>query len=254
MSPPRHGKSRWASISSLGIFSSGLPERIYMQRFTLLLTVTMFSLAAVMLAQPGHTAGSGGMDDFDPNSEGLSAEERSAAAYNAGLRHRDRALKHEARAAKAGGEQARKHALNKAQSEFEKAVAKQGEAIKLDPQNYRAANELGFALRKRGAYQKAIGAYNFALMINPEFHQATEYRAEAFLALGNFDKTRAAYMQLFRNAPDLADQLMARLETWVAEHQSSATPTEAEFIAWVQERRALAKVTADLSANNTRSW
>ena len=224
-----------------------------MHRLTSIFTA-LFIFTAMTFANLGHAAGSGGMDDFDPNSEGLSAAQRSAAAYNAGLQYRDRALKHEARAAKASSEEARSRALQKAQAEFDKAVAKQGEAIKLDPQNYRAANELGFALRKRGHYQKAIGAYNFALMINPDFHQATEYRAEAYLALGMFDKTRAAYMQLFRNAPELAEQLMTRLEAWVAEHQTQATATQSAFIAWVMERRQLAKVTADLSANNTRSW
>ena len=51
--------------------------------------------------------------------------------------------------------------------------------MKIYPQNYKAANELGYALRKSGDYRKAIGAYNYALEINPNFHQATEYRGEA---------------------------------------------------------------------------
>ena len=70
------------------------------------------------------------------------------------------------RAAKAGEPAARDKALAKAQKAYKQAVGKQGEAIKLDPQNYQAANELGFALRKTGDYRKALGAYNFALQIN----------------------------------------------------------------------------------------
>ncbi len=201
-----------------------------------------------------HAAGSGGMDDFDPTAAGKTPEERSAQAFHAGIKHRDRALKYEARAAKAEDPKTRDRALAKAQQEYTKAVTKQGEAIKLYPQNYQAANELGFALRKTGDFRKAIGAYNFALGINPDYHPATEYRAEAFLALGMFDRTRKSYMHLFRNDRDLADQLMRRIEAWIAERDEHPDQNEAAFIAWAEERMQLAKITADLSMNNTRSW
>jgi len=201
-----------------------------------------------------HAAGSGGNDDFEPNTRGLSTEQRSAKAFRAGIKHRDRALKHEARAAKATSEKARAKSLAKAQKEFKKAITKQGEAIKIDPQNYKAANELGFALRRTGDYRKAIGAYNFALEVNPNYHQATEYRGEAFLALGMLQQAQGAYMQLFRNDRALADQLMQRIEEWAAERGDEATEAEAEFIAWAKERRRLAEITADLSMNNTRTW
>lgn len=219
-------------------------------------TLAHFPMAICLLlgAQWTFAAGSGGNDDFDPNSRGLSAEQRSAKAFRAGLKHRDRALKHEARAAKVSSDKARTKALAKAQKEYKKAINKQGEAIKLYPQNYKAANELGFALRKTGDYRKAIGAYNFALEVNPNYHQATEYRGEAFLALGMLQQAQSAYMQLFRNDRALADQLMQRIDEWAAQRGDDATAAEVEFIAWARERKRLAKITADLSMNNTRTW
>ena len=207
-----------------------------------------------LTGQVAHAAGSGGMDDFDPDTAGQTPQERSAQAFQAGLKHRDRALKHEARAARTENQTTRDKAMAKAKHEYKKAVTKQGEAIRLFPQNYQAANELGFALRKTGDFRKAIGAYNFALGINPDYHQAAEYRAEAFLALGMLDRTRESYMHLFRNDRDLADQLMHRIEDWIAERGGQADETEAAFIAWAKERMRLAAVTTDLSSNNTRSW
>ncbi len=215
----------------------------------------VFITVALLLSGPfSFAAGSGGHDDFDPNPRGLSVEQRSGKAFRAGIKHRDRALKHEARAAKASTDSARDKALAKAQKEYKKAITKQGEAIKIYPQNYKAANELGFALRKTGDYRKAIGAYNFALEVNPNFHQATEYRGEAFLALGMLQQTQNAYMHLFRNDRALADQLMQRIDEWVTEKGAEVSEAEANFIAWAQERKRLAKITADLSMNNTRTW
>ena len=102
--------------------------------------------------------------------------------------------------------------------------------------------------------RKAIGAYNYALEINPNFHQATEYRGEAFLALGMYERTKQSYMQLFRNERELADQLMITFDSWVEEKNGSLEGAEVEFAAWVAERKRMAKITTDLSKNNTRSW
>ena len=146
----------------------------------------------------------------------------------AGIRERDRALKQEARAAKAKTDKKRDKALAKAQKFYEKAANKQREAVQYNPRNYKALNEWGYALRKTGDYRKAIGAYNLALEINPNFHQATEYRGEAFLALGYLNETKQSYMILFRNDRELADQLMQTIQTWVNEKSSTATESATE--------------------------
>ena len=178
----------------------------------------------------------------------------AAKAFKTGIKHRDRALKLEARAAAATTDKARKKLTDKASKSFSKAVTKQGEALKLDPQNYQAANELGYALRKTGDFRKAIGAYNYALDINPEFHQATEYRAEAYLALGMYDKTQDAYMTLFREEPALANQLMSSIDVWHQNNGDNLSEDAQAFAQWAEERKRLAKITGDLSSNNTRSW
>jgi tetratricopeptide (TPR) repeat protein len=199
-------------------------------------------------------AGSGAGSSASTTTRGFSPAEISAKAFRTGIKHRDRALSLEAKADKASSEKARDKALGKAQKAFQKAVNKQGEALKLDPQNYKAANELGYALRKTGDFRKAIGAYNYALDINPNFHAATEYRAEAYLALGMYEKTQRAYMKLFRDDRELASELMAAIDKWRLNIADASTDSELRFLKWVDERKRLAEITNNLSSNNTRSW
>jgi tetratricopeptide (TPR) repeat protein len=217
--------------------------------------VLCLAITGASLPNPALAAGSGGGSDdsYSSNSRGLSPAQRSGKEFRAGLKHRDRALNFETKAAKAKSEKSRDKLLAKAHKEFIKAVDKQGEAVRLYPQNYKAANELGFALRKTGDYRKAIGAYNYALEINPNFHAATEYRAEAFLALGLLDQTKNAYMQLFRNDRGLAAQLMERFDEWLTA-KDKMNAAEAEFAAWIAERKRIAKITDDLSMRSTRTW
>jgi len=202
------------------------------------------------------SGGGGGMDSgsYSSNGRSLTPAQISGKAFRSGLKHRDRALKYEAKAAKAKSEKSRDKSLAKAQKAYKKAIEKQAEAVRIFAENYKAANELGFALRKTGDYRKAIGAYNYALELNPNFHPATEYRGEAFLALGLYDQTKQSYMQLFRNDRTLADQLMVVINTWVEEKGDGLEPAEEEFVFWVNERKRLAQITSDLSMNNTRSW
>ena len=57
-------------------------------------------------------------------------------------------------------------------------------------------------------------------------------------------------MILFRNRPELAEQLMVEIEAWNA-HQE--TPDE-QTSAWIKERRTLAGVNSNLSSANARDW
>ncbi len=215
-----------------------------------LLGACMISLMSSFALAAGSSAGSVSNSATD----GQDPVEMAARAFKTGIKHRDRALKLEARAAEASSEKARAKLTAKANKSFNKAVTKQGEALKLDPQNYQAANELGYALRKIGNFRKAIGAYNYALDINPEFHQATEYRAEAYLALGLYDKTQRAYMKLFREEPALAEQLMTSIDTWHQANSDDLSEDAQTFAKWAEERKRLARVTGDLSSNNARTW
>ena len=221
------------------------------------IAICLITLGIVGIAPISFAAGSGGGGgsfSTGPTESTLTPEQQSERAFKQGVKHRDRALKQETKAADATSEKKRTKALARAEKEFQKAIKRQGQALSLNPKNYKAANELGYALRKTGDFRKAIGAYNYALEINPEFHQATEYRAEAFLALGYYELAQEAYMTLFRADRALADELMAAFETWQASNTEGLNESQTAFVSWVEERKKLAQATQDLSMNNTRTW
>ncbi len=228
-----------------------------MRRSTILLAplvvCTVLALNASHVLAAGSGGGGGSLSSSSAPARNLSPEELSDKAMRAGIRQRDKALKQEKKAGSAKSEKARNKALARAEKAYKKAIDKQGEALRHNPNNYKAANELGFALRKTGDYRKAIGAYNYSLKINPNFTQAIEYRGEAFLALGFYDQAKNAYLTLFRNDRELADLLMTKLETWAAT-KTDKSEAEAQFAGWIEERSRLAKATADLSMNNVRDW
>jgi hypothetical protein len=60
-------------------------------------------------------------------------------------------------------------------------------------------------------------------------------------------------MILFRADPELAQQLMTAMDTWLTE-QSEQTESVAELAAWVEERKNLANISQDLSQNTARQW
>ncbi len=220
------------------------------------ITLTAITLLAAVFATTGSfAAGSSGGGDISNVSSATpkTPEQIANGHYKAGLKHKKKAWKNEAKAAKYDDERKREKYLARAQKSYGKAVAKQTEALKFYPAHYEAANELGYALRKTGDYKKAIGAYNYALKINPKFYQAIEYRGEALLALGLIGNAKQDYMQLFRGDRELAQQLMLAMVTWF-ESQEPQTDSVTEFGTWISERQTLAKMTQDLSANNARGW
>jgi tetratricopeptide (TPR) repeat protein len=214
--------------------------------------IVVLSLTAI--TSISHAAGTPAEEDYGSELQGQTWEERAEDAFQAGLRHRDRGLRFESEAEKANNDSLRHEMNEKAQQAFRSAVEEQGDALRMQPQHYEAANELGFALRKQGKFRKAIGAYNYALGINADFHAAAEYRGQAYLALGMFEQSKRAYMHLFRQERSLADQLMIAFESWVHGRHDDLDQDQAEFAAWVAHRKQLANATADLSANNSRNW
>ena len=65
-----------------------------------------------------------------------------------------------------------------------------------------------------------MAAYNQALEIQPDYAEAIEYRAEAFLGLNRLDEVKEAYMQLFREDRERADELMSAMQQWVDQRQT----------------------------------
>ena len=138
-------------------------------------------------------------------------------------------------------------AYNKALEEFTTAVSNRSDMVE-------AWNYIGFANRHLGAYAESLEAYDHALSLNPKYFQAVEYRGEAYLGLNRLDDAKSAYMDLFRDARPLSDELLTAMQKWVAERRQEAKGVAAaqidEFEKWLGERGTIAKQTASLGAGD----
>ena len=215
----------------------------------------MFVFSASPILAAG--AGGGGGGEYRGSSGSSAGSSRSPEriakrAYEAGLSYKKKAWKYEEKAAKADDAEDRDELLAKAQKAYGSAIESQTAAVKADPKNYEAENELGYALRKTGQYAPAIEAYDRALALNGAFFPAVEYRGEAYLSVGELQRAKDSYMKLFRNDRKLADKLMTTMDEWLA--KQPAGEESKSFAEWVKERKSLANVGDDLSQNNTRSW
>ena len=222
---------------------------------------TLMILTVLATAPFVYGAGSGPMSGGSPPAGGNSEtsarktpEQMAVASYNAGLNHKKRALDYEAKAAKAKNDGDRDKQLAKAKSQYEDAVEDYKKAIGYDRRAYQAMNELGYAWRKTGDYENALRAYNTALIVKPDFAPALEYRGETYLALARFKDVKDAYLALVRTDQDQAAALMVAMEAWQETHAENTTAEAKEFVAWVQERKAVAANTVSLSTNNVHPW
>ncbi len=222
-------------------------------RVITLCTLACFSAAGL---QTAHAAGSGGGSagggfPSQGASKPKSPEQIASSSYRSGVRHKEKAWKLEAKAAKAKKDKKRKSLLAKAKKEYTKAKEKQATVLQIQPRNHEAANELGYALRKLGDYQKAIGAYNYALELEPGFLPAIEYRGEAYLALGFLNETKAAYMRLFREDEALAAQLMEAIVAWL-DAQDDTKDEVQDLARWASERQRLVSFSGQ--PQSTQQW
>lgn len=174
----------------------------------------------------------------------LSASQAAMKAYDAGVRALGKAR---------GYEQAQ--ALPQARKAYGSALEQFQLAVKDKDDLFQAWNYIGFTQRHLGNYDAALAAYGRALELNPGYQEAIEYRAEAYLGLNRIEEAKAAYMELFRTARPLSDQLLAAMQRWISERQGTAPgPSEAQlhdFAQWVQERAAIAQQTASLATGRS---
>lgn len=209
-------------------------------------------LAASLLAfvlvgsAPAFASGSGGGAGSAPSSpspgRSLSPEQKSEKSYNAGLKYKARAWKAETKAEAAKSDKAKAKHMKRAAKDYRKAQDEFAKVLQILPEHYKAANELGYVLRKQGNYKKAIGAYNYALQLYPEFDQAIEYRAEAFVAIGLYDQAKEAYMHLFRSNSELAEELMTSMRNWrddLAKEGSTPGARTKDFLQWLEKRQSV---------------
>lgn len=218
-------------------------------------TVLAMMLMALVPAVMAAGSGGGGGSAATARTVVQTPEQAAASHYKSGLRYKSRAWKQEEKAARARTPEQRDKLLAKAARNFQRAVEQQTQALDANGQHYEAANELGYALRKLGNYQQAIEWYDRALTLQPGFLEAVEYRGEAYLATGNLEAAKGAYMELFRADRALAGQLLTAMEAWLAQSSGSNEAAGLQaFSRWVTERKQLALLSDDVSMNEARRW
>jgi tetratricopeptide (TPR) repeat protein len=219
------------------------------------------TLAAALLAAAPFAFGSGSGPMSGGGDTGgmtsaphMTPQQQAARSYNAGLNHKKRAQEFEEKAAAAKDDKERDKQLAKAKSQYEDSIDDYKKAIGYDMTSYQAMNEMGYAYRKTGDYEMAVKSYNTALAVRPNFTPAIEYRAEAFLAMSQYEQVKDSYLALVRTDQDQAAALMHALEAWLQTHQQDASPDVKAFGDWIAERKAVAANTVSLSTNNVRAW
>lgn len=212
----------------------------------------LIALATLVGASQGAWAAGGS------SATSASPADRAADAYNRGIEHRDKAWQLEKEATEATSPEKREKLEGKAQKQYEKAIRAFRTAIEADANMHQAHGSLGYALRKTGDYERSLEAYNRALELRPDYTEAVEYRAEAYLGLNRLQDAKDAYLQLFRDDRERADELMQAMQRWVEQRRIEPTevsPAEVEeFAAWVKERAEIAAQTASLGAGAKRTW
>ncbi len=220
--------------------------KMYLTRAGALLLAIQLLLPMTLSAAGGSSAPS-----EDPQQE-------AAAAYNRGLRHRDKAWELEKKLETKTIVADRAKLETKMGKEYKKAINSFRQAIEANPEMYQAYSSMGYALRKTGDYISSLEAYNRALELEPGYSEAIEYRGEAFLGLDRTEEAKEAYLELFRADRARADELMDAMKTWVEERTGESSVVDPgelqEFSAWVEERSAIAAQTASLVESSDRAW
>jgi tetratricopeptide (TPR) repeat protein len=118
---------------------------------------------------------------------------------------------------------------------------------------HEAWNYIGYTSRKLGDYDKALAAYDQALRLKPDYAEAIEYRGEAYLWMNRLEEAKKAYMELFKDQRQMANELMAAMEQWVKARSTDAAGVAAadieSFSKWVSERGTIAQQTASLATD-----
>jgi len=214
---------------------------------TILIGVAVLILSAL----PALAAGGGTVPSADP-------ADQAAEAYNRGLESRDKAWKLENQAASSADTKEQSKLNAKAQKEYAKAIRAFRSATEADPRMHQAFSSLGYALRKTGQYEDSLAAYNEALELEPSYAEAIEYRAEAYLGLDRLDEAKEAYMRLFRDDRERAEELMTAMQRWVESRQADPQGLDPEIIdefsIWMRDRAEVSGNTAGLQGDTGRTW
>lgn len=225
--------------------------------------VSLIMAANIGFIQSSSASGGGSMSmpssSMPEQSKPLTAEEKAAMAYNAGISLIKDADEAVADAAKATDPKKRQKAQDHAKKYFNKAQAKFESAVELYPNMFQAWNYIGYSKRNLGDYSGALEAYDRALKLNPRYVEAIEYRGHAYLGLNRVDDVKQTYLILFANNRALADKLLVAMQSWVNGHRSDAqgvdTAIVEDFAKWVDERGSIAANTTGLTPNGSaEAW
>ncbi len=172
-------------------------------------------IALMMLSTVSIAAGGGSMPSMTQQQVTKTPLERAVASYNAGIKNRDKADNLQKKAVLETEPKKIAKLERKAIKQYKRAIKKFRSAIKNEPRLYQAHGSLGYALKQTGDFGAAMDAYNECLTLQPNYTPAIEYRGEAYLALGQIDKTRDAYLQLTTMDPQVASLLQQAIQDWL---------------------------------------
>jgi tetratricopeptide (TPR) repeat protein len=194
--------------------------------------------------------GAGGMPDEPPTVADPKPDVAAKKALKSAAKSFDKAKALEAEAAAARDPDKKAKLMERVSDEYNAALDAYTEALSNKSDLVEAWDQVGFIHLRLGAYREAVDDYNHTLALKPELMEAIEHRAEAYLAIDHLDEVKIAYMDLYNHTPDLAAQLMAAMQKWLAARQADASGShnaEAEaFSKWVSDRDGIAKQTASL--------
>jgi tetratricopeptide (TPR) repeat protein len=186
----------------------------------------------------GGVQGSDPADAVQPSAE--KSDVTAKKAFNAGLKSYNKARE----LAAAGN-------LEKANDNYTRALDQFTVALSNKGDMYEAWKYVGFVHLQLGAYAESVDDFNHAVAIKADADMETvEGRAEAYLGVDRLVDAKSAYMDLFNHQRDRADQLMAAMQKWLADHRANGNGMRVAevdaFDKWLQERDGIAKQTASL--------
>ena len=210
-----------------------------------LLAILGVLVASAALSTAASAAGGGGGSvDVGGSSGGGGDAERKMVArrFENATKHLEEAKNLEARLEKTTSADEREDIAEDIHDEYDDARGDLEFVVKKQPKSYPAQSELGFALRKLGRFDDSLKAYDKALATKPGYAPAIEYRGEAYLELNRLTDARAAWEKLSTLDPELADQLLGKMQRWLVrqkEHRNGEIESDAlgEFEAWLSERK-----------------
>jgi tetratricopeptide (TPR) repeat protein len=194
--------------------------------------------------------GAGGLPDEPPNPVEDKPDVAVKKALKAANKALDKAKALEADAAATKDPDKKAKDMDRVSDQYNYALDAFTDALSHKSDLVEAWDQVGYVHLRLGAYREAIDDYNHTLALKPELMEAIEHRAEAYLAVDHLDEVKVAYMDLYNHMPDLAAQLMAAMQKWLAARQADPSgshnaETEA-FAKWVSDRDGIAKQTASL--------